>query len=221
MKFFALRKEARMLLSRMIRCCAAVLLAVSLFAAPGLAQNQNQNPVANRVTGQVDFKGVMKSDRESGVWVDNQYVGFVKELKGDKKVLLLPGEHQISVRQAGYLNEDQKIVIEPGKTVLITVRLEKDPNAVYSKVTAQVKIDVTPDRAAVFLDGAFAGSVSDFKGVGKAMLIAPGKHKIKIDLAGYRPFETDIDLLPNQKMTVKTDLVEGSILQADPSIKPN
>src|ERR1700678_234431 len=221
MKFFALRKEARMLLSRMIRCCAAVLLAVSLFAAPGSAQNQNQNPVANRVTGQVDFKGVMKSDRESGVWVDNQYVGFVKELKGDKKVLLLPGEHQISIRQAGYLNEDQKIVIEPGKTVLITVRLEKDPNAVYSKVTAQVKIDVTPDRAAVFLDGAFAGSVSDFKGVGKAMLIAPGKHKIKIDLAGYRPFETDIDLLPNQKMTVKTDLVEGSILQADPSIKPN
>jgi len=210
-----------MLLSRMIRCCAAVLLAVSLFAAPGSAQNQNQNPVANRVTGQVDFKGVMKSDRESGVWVDNQYVGFVKELKGDKKVLLLPGEHQISIRQAGYLNEDQKIVIEPGKTVLITVRLEKDPNAVYSKVTAQVKIDVTPDRAAVFLDGAFAGSVSDFKGVGKAMLIAPGKHKIKIDLAGYRPFETDIDLLPNQKMTVKTDLVEGSILQADPSIKPN
>jgi archaellum component FlaG (FlaF/FlaG flagellin family) len=169
----------------------------------------------------VDFKGVMKSDRESGVWVDNQYVGYVKELKGDKKVLLLPGEHQISVRQAGYLNEDQKIVVEPGKVTLITVRLEKDPNAVYSKVTAQVKIEVTPDRAAVFLDGAFAGSVSDFKGVGKAMLIAPGKHKIKIDLAGYRPFETDIDLLPNQKMTVKTDLVEGSILQADPSIKPN
>jgi len=103
----------------------------------------------------------------------------------------------------------------------VTVRLEKDPNAVYAKVNAQVKIDVTPDRAAVFVDGKFAGSVSDFKGVGKAMLIAPGKHKIKIDLAGYRPFETDIDLLPNQKMTVKTDLVEGSILQADPAIKPN
>jgi len=210
-----------MLLSRTIRCCAALLLAASLWPAAVSAQNQNQNPVANRVTGQVDFKGVTKFDRESGVWVDNQYVGYVKELKDDKKVLLLPGEHEISVRQAGYLNEDQKVVIEPGKTILVTVRLEKDPNAVYAKVNAQVKIDVTPDRAAVFVDGKFAGSVSDFKGVGKAMLIAPGKHKIKIDLAGYRPFETDIDLLPNQKMTVKTDLVEGSILQADPAIKPN
>ena len=207
--------------SRMVRCCAALLLATSLLPSVARAQNQNQNPTANKLMGQVDFKGVTKLDRESGVWVDNQYVGFVKELKLDKRVQLLPGEHEISVRQAGFLNQDQKVVIEPGKTILVTVRLEKDPNAIYSKVNAQVKIDVTPDRAAVFVDGKFAGSVSDFKGVGKAMLIAPGKHKIKIDLAGYRPFETDVDLLPNQKMTVKTDLVEGSILQADPAIKNN
>ena len=207
--------------SRMVRCCAALLLASSLLPAVARAQNQNQNPTANKLMGQVDFKGVTKLDRESGVWVDNQYVGYVKELKLDKRVQLLPGEHEISVRQAGFLNQDQKVVIEPGKTVLVSVRLEKDPNAIYSKVNAQVKIDVTPDRAAVFVDGKFAGSVSDFKGVGKAMLIAPGKHKIKIDLAGYRPFETDVDLLPNQKMTVKTDLVEGSILQADPAIKNN
>ena len=207
--------------SRMVRCCAALLLATSLLPSVARAQNQNQNPTANKLMGQIDFKGVTKLDRESGVWVDNQYVGFVKELKLDKKVLLLPGEHEISVRQAGFLNQDQKVVIEPGKTILLTVRLEKDPNAIYAKVNAQVKIDVTPDRAAVFVDGKFAGSVSDFKGVGKAMLIAPGKHKIKIDLAGYRPFETDVDLLPNQKMTVKTDLVEGSIMQADPAIKPN
>ena len=207
--------------SRMVRCCAALLLASSLLPAVARAQNQNQNPTANKLMGQVDFKGVTKLDRESGVWVDNQYVGYVKELKLDKRVQLLPGEHEISVRQAGFLNQDQKVVIEPGKTTLVTVRLEKDPNAIYSKVNAQVKIDVTPDRAAVFVDGKFAGSVSDFKGVGKAMLIAPGKHKIKIDLAGYRPFETDVDLLPNQKMTVKTDLVEGSILQADPAIKNN
>ena len=207
--------------SRMVRCCAALLLASSLLPAVARAQNQNQNPTANKLMGQVDFKGVTKLDRESGVWVDNQYVGYVKELKLDKRVQLLPGEHEISVRQAGFLNQDQKVVIEPGKTILVTVRLEKDPNAIYSKVNAQVKIDVTPDRAAVFVDGKFAGSVSDFKGVGKAMLIAPGKHKIKIDLAGYRPFETDVDLLPNQKMTVKTDLIEGSILQADPAIKNN
>jgi hypothetical protein len=210
-----------MFLSRVVSCCAALLFAASLSPAAVFAQNQNANPVANSVTGQVDFKGVLKSDKESGVWVDGQYVGYVKELKGAKKVLLLPGEHSISVRQAGYLNEDQKIVVEPGKVTEVTVRLEKDPNAEYSTVTSQIKLDVTPERAAVFLDGAYAGSVSDFKGVGRAMLVEPGKHKIKIDLAGYRPFETDVNLLPKQKITVKTDLLQGSILQADPAIKPN
>lgn len=207
--------------SATLKFSAALLFIALVVPSLSSAQNQNQNPVANRITGQVDFKGVMKSDRESGVWVDDQYVGFVKELKGDKKVLLLPGEHQISIRQAGYLNQDQKIVVEPGKTILLTVRLAKDPNAIYSKVTSQVKIEVTPDRAAVFLDGAFAGSVSDFKGVGKAMLISPGKHQIKIALAGYRPFTTEINLLPNQKFTLKTDLVEGSILQSGSAITPN
>jgi archaellum component FlaG (FlaF/FlaG flagellin family) len=210
-----------MFLSHTLKFAAAFLLAAVLSPVPSPAQNQNQNPAANSVMGQVDFKGVMKSDKESGVWVDGQYVGYVKELKGDKKVLLLPGEHEISVRQAGFLNETQKVIVEPGKTILVTVRLEKDPNAVYSKVTAQVKIDVTPDRAAVFVDGAYAGSVSDFKGVGRAMLIAPGKHKITIALAGYRPFDTTVTLLANQKMTVKTDLIEGSIMQADPAIKSN
>ncbi|HEY0701965.1 MAG TPA: hypothetical protein VGD60_04280, partial [Candidatus Acidoferrales bacterium] len=58
---------------------AALLLAACLFPHPAIAQNQNANPTANRVMGQVDFTGVMKSDKESGVWVDNQYVGFVKE----------------------------------------------------------------------------------------------------------------------------------------------
>ncbi len=206
---------------RQLRLALAAVAFVAIFSPAAPAQNQNANPVGNQVMGQVDFKPVMKPDKDAGVWVDGQYVGFVKELKGDKKVLLLPGEHQISIRQAGYKNEEQKVVVEPAKASVITVRLERDENVLAPFVTAQIKLDVTPDRAAVFLDGAFAGSVGDFKGLGKGMLVEPGKHTIKIDLAGYRPFTTEVNLLPKQKITVKTDLVQGSILQADPAIKNN
>src|SRR5580700_3323886 len=194
---------------------------VLLAAVAARAQNEPVNPTTNHITGEIDLKPVTKVDRAAGVWVDGQYVGYVKELHGEKKILLLPGEHEISVRQAAYLNQDQKVVVEPRHVTTITVRLARDPNVEMPATTSEIKLDVTPDRAAVFLDGAYAGSVSDFKGVGRAMLIAPGKHKIKIALAGYRPFETEVNLLPNQKMTVKTDLVEGSILQADPAIKNN
>jgi hypothetical protein len=198
---------------------ATVLMLVAAVAAR--AQNEPVNPTTNHITGEIDLKPVTKVDRAAGVWVDGQYVGYVKELHGEKKILLLPGEHEISVRQAAYLNQDQKVVVEPGHVTTITVRLARDPNVEMPATTSEIKLDVTPDRAAVFLDGAYAGSVSDFKGVGHGMLVEPGKHTIKIDLAGYRPFETSVTLLPKQKFTVKTHLEEGSILQADPAIKNN
>jgi hypothetical protein len=40
-------------------------------------------------------------------------------LKGDKKVLLLPGEHQIEVRQSGYDDFMKKIVVEPGQMQMV------------------------------------------------------------------------------------------------------
>ena len=175
----------------------------------------------NQVMGEVHFIGPTKVEKSSGVWVDDQYVGYVKELQGNKKVLLLPGQHQIAVRQAGYRDFKQTIVVEPGQTLDVKIRMEKDPGAEYSKITGEIKLQVTPDRAAVFLDGAFAGHVHDFGGVKRAMLVAPGKHHIKVALPGYQAFDTDVDLLPNQKITIKTDLPPGSITQAGPSIKKN
>ncbi len=187
----------------------------ALFFAPNFSSAQNQN----KVMGQVNFVGKTKAEKTAGVWVDDQYVGYVDELTGDKQVLLLPGTHRISIRQTGYLNMDREIAVNPGKQVIVAVALEKNPKAQFSAVTAQVKLEVTPDRAAVLVDGAFAGTVHDFGGVGRSMLIAPGKHHIKIDLVGYQPFDTDVDLQPNQKMTIKTDLVQGNASEADPAVK--
>ena len=188
---------------------------LSLLVATPVSRAQNQ------VLGKVQFVGKTNADKTSGVWIDGQYVGFVDELKGDKEVLLLPGEHEISVRQTGYTDFTEKVVIEPGKESAINISMEKDPRAQFSKVTSQIKLKVTPERAAVFVDGAFAGTVHDFGGVGRAMLVSPGKHRVKIDLPGFKTFETEVDLLPRQKVTIKTDLVAGSIADADPSVKKN
>jgi hypothetical protein len=51
------------------------------------------------------------------------------------------------------------------------------------------------------------------------MAISPGKHRIKIELPGYRTFETEVNLLAGQKSEIKTELVKGSIEQAGPLIK--
>lgn len=187
---------------------------------PAGAQNQKTAP-PNQVLGEVQFVGADKAEKTAGVWVDGQYVGYVSELRDDKKVMLLPGRHDISFRQSGYLDQTQPYVVEPGKKLIITVRLDKDPNAQFSTVTSEIKLKATPERAAVFVDGAFAGYVRQFNGMGRGMLVSPGDHHIKIALAGYQEFNTDVKLLPKQKITIKTDLVAGSITQAPPAIKQN
>jgi hypothetical protein len=177
-----------------------IFLAASIAALfPSVTAAQN-----NRVLGQIDIQGKTNLDKSSGVWADGQYVGFVKELKGDKKLLLLPGEHQIDVRHAGYIAVSEKVNVEPGKTTTINVHLLRDPRAQFPQgVTSEIKLEVTPDRAAVFVDGGYVGTPHDF-------VIAPGKHQIRIALAGYRDFTTEVDLRPGQKMTIKTDLVAGN-----------
>jgi hypothetical protein len=175
----------------------------------------------NQVLGEVQLVGKTKADKTSGVWVDGQYVGYVDELKDDKKILLLPGEHEIAVRQSGYTDFAQKVVVEPRKKTVLQVVMLKDPRAQFPRVTAQIKLHVTPERAAVFVDDAFVGSVNEFMGVGHGMLVNPGKHRIKIALPGYQTFDTEVSLLPRQKITIKTDLLPGSITQAGPSIKQN
>ena len=173
----------------------------------------------NQVLGEVQFVSKTKLEKTSGVWIDWQYVGYVGELKDNKKVLLLPGEHQISVRQSGYMDFTQKVVVEPGKKVVLHVAMQKDPRAQFPTVTSQLKLQVTPERAAVFLDNGFVGTVHEFSGVGRGMLVSPGKHRVKIALPGYQAFESEVNLLPPQKITIKTNLVPGSITQAGPSIK--
>ena len=191
---------------------AAAVLLLTCANARGASQG--------KVLGEVQFEGATKVEKDSGVWVDGGYVGYLKELKGKKKVLLLPGEHQISVRQSGYDNFEQKIVVEPGRTKLVPVSMHLAKNASIPDATAKLKVTIQPGRAAVFMDGAYIGHASELGGATHSLSLSAGKHKIKVELPGYRSFETEVTLVAGQKSEVKTELTKGSIEQASPDIKP-
>jgi hypothetical protein len=174
---------------------------------------------SSKVMGEVHFEGDTQIDRDSGVWIDGEYVGYVKELKGDKKVLLLPGKHQIAIRQAGYTEFTQEVVVEPGQLQTIQVKMQLLPGAKVPEVTSELKVTVQPKRAAVFLDDRYVGHASELGGKFHSLLVSPGKHKIKVELPGYRTYETEVDVLAGQKAEVKTELVKGSIEQAGSDIK--
>ena len=161
----------------------------------------------HRVLAEIRFVA-HKANKNAGVWVDGQYLGYVNELNGDKKVLLLAGKHEIAVKQPWYQDDVQQVLLEPGKVYQVKVALAKDLRTPSPGGTGELRIAAIPDRAAVFVDNQFAGHVNEFDGVRKAMLLTPGQHSVRIQLPGYLPFQTVVDLHPHQKLKIETELIK-------------
>ena len=199
-------------MNSIVKFCALLCLLVLLGPPTFISYLHAENDVL----GEIELVGASKVENTSGVWIDGQYIGYLGELKGSKKLLLLPGEHQITIRQGGYLDFAQKVSVRAGQKQIIPVKMEKDLDVTLPRVTAEIKLDVKPNRAAVFVDGVFIGHIAEFTGIGKALLVQPGKRRIKISLPGYQTFETEIDLVANQKTTIKTELPQGGPAEGTP-----
>lgn len=195
------------------RVALIAAIAVSLSSVAPAAREKNL------VMGEIRLEGKSKVEKTSGVWVDGQYVGYLKELKGNKRILLLPGQHTISVRQNGYQDFAQTLLVQPGQKQVIEVAMLKAPAGQMPTEWASVKMAVFPNRAAVFLDGRFIGHVGEFDGLGRALLVAPGNHDIKLALPGYKTFETTITAAPRQKVELRTNLLKDNNPISDPSLK--
>src|ERR1700690_333277 len=98
----------------------------------------------DRVQSELRFVGHNKAEKTAGVWVDGQYVGFVKELTGDKKIVLLPGKHEVLVRQAWYKDQVEQVTLEPGRATVINVALVRDEHPNTREATGELKISATP-----------------------------------------------------------------------------
>jgi hypothetical protein len=172
----------------------------------------------NDILGEIRLIPGGKIEKLAGVWVDGQYVGYIGEMKGSKKLLLMPGDHQLDFRYSGFRESSQRVLIEPGKKLDVRVRLDKETDIQISQVTSEIKLDVRPSRAAVFLNGGYVGHVDEFNGPGQWMVVPSGPYDLRITLPGYLSFETQITVRPGQKLEVKTDLPPASIRDAAPLV---
>jgi PEGA domain-containing protein len=159
---------------------------------------------------EVRFTTDTQDERDAGVWIDGKYAGYVKELKGDRKVMLSAGEHEISIRQAGYKELTKKIVVDSDEAQTVAVALETDTKAIFpGNNAAELRLDIQPKRAAVYLDGGYMGHGSDFGGRFHSMLVAPGKHKLRVELDGYIPYENEINPVASEKSRMNIALLKS------------
>ncbi len=168
---------------------------------------------ANPLLGEVEIRAASRLEKDAGVWLDGQFLGHMRDIKGKSRLVLVPGEHEVLIRLIGYSDIRKTIVVEPGRVHEFVARLEPDPDAVYPdpEDMARLKISVEPEEAAVFVNDVYAGHVDQFNGR-RGMQMGPGVYGIRIALPGYQAFETELTVLANQEYEIKTELPKGSIV---------
>jgi hypothetical protein len=82
----------------------------------------------------------------------------------------------------------------------------RGPYGRYVLPRSDLRIDVTPKEAAVYVDGYFAGVVDDFDGVFQRLHVTPGPHEIVIYLEGYRSIRERLYLSPDHTRKITGEM---------------
>jgi hypothetical protein len=70
-------------------------------------------------------------------------------------------------------------------------------------LSGKVRVLATPEEAAVYVDGFYAGLVDDFDGALQRLPITPGDHAITLYLEGYRTVTRHISVAPDASVKLR------------------
>lgn len=177
---------------------------------------------ANPILGEVEIVAAGKAERDAGVWLDGQYMGYVKDLRGKGRLVMVPGEHELAFRLVGYETVERALVVEPGQEKKYRLAMREAENLTYPdhERTARLRISVEPEDAAVFVNDEYVGHVDRFDGR-KGMRLAPGTYSFTIALPGFQPFETELTLREQQSYEIKTELARGRYAEQPAELSAN
>lgn len=93
----------------------------------------------------------------------------------------------------------------------------------YAARDAAIRFDVKPDKAAVYLDGYYAGVVDDFDSWYQRLYTSPGPHQVTLFLEGYRTYTEQVYLTYDNtfKLHLRMErLAAGEASQRPPAPAP-
>ena len=72
--------------------------------------------------------------------------------------------------------------------------------------TGELRLQVSPRTAKVFVDGGYAGTVDDYDGMFQSLKLESGSYAIRLEAPGYQTIEFDVRITPTQKLTYRETL---------------
>jgi PEGA domain len=138
------------------------------------------------ISGDQGLLKVVSTVPEATVFIDGAAVGKVPQEKR-----IAAGEHPVVVRLDGYKQFEEKVRVEPGKTVTVQAEL---------KAVGRLRILSTPAQATVMINGLPAGKTPlDTE-------VEVGETVVRIEQAGFQPFEQTLTIQGGKTETLSREL---------------
>ena len=83
-----------------------------------------------------------------------------------------------------------------------------------SRANSDVRVEVTPKQAEVYVDGYYAGVADDFDGAFKHLHTTPGGHAITLHLEGYRTVTQNVYVPPDTTFKLRDTMEKLAAGQA-------
>jgi hypothetical protein len=76
----------------------------------------------------------------------------------------------------------------------------------YGYPTGEIRLQVRPRQAEVYVDGYYAGQVDEFDGFVQALRLEEGPYTIELVAPGYEPLQFNVRIQPGRKITYRGDM---------------
>jgi hypothetical protein len=94
------------------------------------------------------------------------------------------------------------------------------PGYAYYPVAGEIRAEVKPNNAKVYVNGDYAGVVDDYDGWWQRLKVAPGKWRIVFRAPGYTPYVVDMRIVPGAEYHIKYQMTPGNDVLPDEQMKP-
>jgi hypothetical protein len=84
----------------------------------------------------------------------------------------------------------------------------------------EIRIEVKPKTAKVYVDGAYTGTVDDYDGWWQRLRLEPGTHRVVIRGPGFTPYAETVRVLPGEDYHIKVQMQPGEDRIAEKDMLP-
>jgi hypothetical protein len=75
-----------------------------------------------------------------------------------------------------------------------------------ARTTGSIRLKARPKEALVYIDGALAGTVDDFNGLGDHLQLEGGLHQLELRADGYEPYIGELEVKVGKTLTERISL---------------